>query len=622
MNQQAGQQTHGSYKSENSGATIVLDDNNYKTEGGEGAIYIDEAAGRVHKICFPGMMIPRSKFDELAMLDHPRIRRPDDILLKGKQEVGYSMPLVPGNAIPLAQMLTKTYQEREGVTPDKKAKLVLQMADALHFIWSKGCTLPPNATKPTQPGLPVPFLQVDGNELNYMVEDSYEEIHLIDVNGFQTPTHPVNTIMLSVMCPKVAQDPSTGLWQWSPESDAYSFAIVAWYIFTCIHPYKGMHPDFPDKKTFMLDQMKANVSVLHQGRHAYNGKDVGFPKGAVYYPFFDYIPGGETGAYGQWFTAVLRDGKLMLPPREYQAVIAAVIQPVVKEVVGSDNFIMTVLKDYGSLIVGHYASKGKSVIVTKDRLYIDHREAQRPQGRFRVGFTSQNNHAVAATLTEDGDIRLQNLDQNVSIRYDGSGKDIMSCDGRLYVLAESNILEIMFQEMGAMTIATTRAVASVMPNATKLFQGCAFQTMIGNHMCSIFPQSGHHRQFKLAELSGYEITDAKCEQNVLMVVAVDRSTGEYKRFVFRLSRSTSEYDCRIVENITPTGLNFTVVPEKGVCICINEEEKVEIFSVRRNNPSLKIVDDPAVVGDMRLCNSGGHVRFAHGTKLYDFSMKK
>jgi len=610
MNQATGHRTHGRYKSKNTGATIVLDDSNYKTEGGEGAIYIDEPAARVHKICFPGQMIPQQKFDELAMLDHPRIRRPDDILLKGTKEVGYSMPLVPGNAVPLARILTKTFQEREGVTHEKKAKLVLQIADALHFIWSKGNAIP--GSNPPRTG--VPFLQVDGNELNYMVEDNFEEVHLIDVNGFQTPSFPVNTIMLSVMDPKVTQDHTTGLWNWTPESDAYSFAIISWYIFTCIHPYKGFHKSYPNKKTFMMEQMRDNISVLRP--------DVEFPKGPVYFPFFDYVPGGESGAYGQWFRAILLEGKRLLPPKEYQAVVTAIVTPVIKEIVGSDNFVMTMIKDYGALIVGHYAHKGKSVVVTKDHLYIDGRHQPRPQGRFRIGFTPQNNQVIAATLSEDGDVRLQNLDQKTPIRYDGSGKDIMSYDGRLYVLAENNILEIMFQEMGAMTFATSRSVASVMPSGTRLFQGCAFQNMMGTQMCSVFPKSGHHQQFRLTELAGLEITDAKCEQNVLMVVAMDRQSGEYKRFVFRLSRSTSEYDVRVVDNITPTGLNFTVVPEKGVCICITEEEKVEIFSVQRNSQSLKMVADPAVVGDMKLCHSGAHVRFAHGSKLYDFTMKK
>jgi hypothetical protein len=76
----------------------------------------------------------------------------------------------------------------------------------------------------------------------------------------------------------------------------------------------------------------------------------------------------------------------------------------------------------------------------------------------------------------------------------------------------------------------------------------------------------------------------------------------------------------VIENIHPSGINFTVTP-KGVCICIDEEEKVEIFSSQKGSQSVKSVSDPAIKGDMRLYHSDTQVRFTHGTKLYSFAMK-
>ena len=168
------------YTTRSSGKTFNLNDSNFRAKGGEGSIYI--VGDTVCKVCEPGAMIPNGKFRELAVLDHPRIIRPDDILLDSKKKpVGYTMRLVPGNAVPLAQILTKTYQQREGVSPQYKLDLVMKIADALRFIHQ-------------HPG----YLQVDGNELNYMVTSDHTEVYFIDVNSFETPSHPADAIMASI----------------------------------------------------------------------------------------------------------------------------------------------------------------------------------------------------------------------------------------------------------------------------------------------------------------------------------------------------------------------------------------------------------------------------------------
>lgn len=566
-----------------------LNDGNFKAKGGEGSIYI--VGDTVCKICEDGSMIPEAKFQELAVLDHPRIIRPEDILLNSrKKAVGYTMRLVPGNAMPLAQILTKTYREREGVTPDHMMNLVSQIGDGLRFVHSHNG-----------------YLQVDGNELNYMVTDDHKEAYFIDVNSFQTPSFPADAIMASIRDYSVQQDAS-GNWPWSPLSDWYSFAIISWYMFTAIHPFKGMNPNFPDRKTYMVDQMRANVSVLD--------KDTEYPLGAVYHPFEDVIPGGKDGAYMQWYRAIFMDGKRLPAPESFQATIAFVAK--VKEIVGSDNFIMTVIKEFADPIVQHYVSKGKMVIATTNNLVVDNKTMPRPAGKFRIGFTPKNNKPIMIQMSED-DISLHDLEAGHKLRFTATARDIMSCEGRLYLLGGNEISEVDFVEAGT-TIATIKPVAQIMPNATQMFQGVAIQDMLGSLMASIFPAKGHHRQFRLKELGGFQVTDAKYENHVLMVVAMNRSDGEYTRFIFRFKSDWSDYDCRTIEGINPAGLNFTVT-DKGICICLTEEEKIELFSNQVGSSGVKSVDDPAVVADMRLCHSGNEVRFAHGKKLYTFAMK-
>lgn len=576
------------YTTRTGGKTVSCTNSNFVAKGGEGSIHI--IGDRVYKVCDKGHMIPEQKFAELAVLKHPRIIVPDDILQDSKgRDVGYTMRAVPGDPMPLAQILTRTYRDREGVTPDQMMELVSQISDGLRYVHSNNG-----------------YFQVDGNELNYMVTKDHGGIYFIDVNSFQTPSFPVNTIMMSIMDHTVQCNHS--VWQWSTLSDWYSFAIISWYMFTAIHPFKGMNPAYPDKKTFMIDQMQGNCSVLHP--------ETKYPKAAVYHPFEDVIPGGKDGAYMQWYHAIFIDGKRLPAPVDFQATIAFIAR--VKEIVGSDNFLMTIIKDYGVTVLGHYASGNKEVVVTKDNVFANGYPHPRPDGKFRVGFTP-NNVGILASL-KDGKVRLQNLDQKTQIQFDAEARDIMACEGRLYLLGSSDILEINFVESGRMVRAATKSVANIIPNATQFFQGVAIQDMFGAKIASVFPASGQQRQIKLEELARHEITDAKYEKNILMVVGMHRDSGEYKRFIFRFSRDWTDYDCRVVENITPTGLNFTVT-DKMICICMTEEEKVEIFSSQMGSQDVKSVEDPAVVGDMRLCHSGNEVRFAHGTKLYKFAMK-
>lgn len=585
------------FKVRNTGATVDLNKDNFKAKGGEGSIHI--IGDTVYKVCEPGKMIDIRKLVELHALDHPRIVRPEDILEDSKKSiVGYTMKLVPGNAVPLAQILTKTFREREGVTPAKMTELVKQIAEALRFIHKK-------------PG----YLQVDGNEFNYMVADTFSDVYMIDVNSFETPNFPADAIMPSIRdwhCPK---DNATGRYKWSHLTDWYSFAIISWYMFTGIHPFKGRHPRFPDLKTAMVEQMKAGVSVLDPECH--------FPQAAVYFPFDTYIPGGASGAYMQWYKAVLAEGKRLPAPLDFQAVL--VVAAKIKEIVGSNKFDIHELRDCVSQIVGFYEQGGREVIVTTDGMFVDNQSYPKLHGKFRVGFTTTSGMPVALVLEGDTarvfaletQTALPAPQQPVEFRSD----NIMSYDGRLYSHYGSNIYEITFLEQpSGPIIPLQKQVATVLPQATQMFHGVVFQDMFGTRLASVFPEAGHHQQFKIEELAGLQITEAKYERGVLMVLTADKE-GQANRFIFRLAKDFQSYDMRKVENITPIGLNFTVLPN-GICICITEEEKVEIFPSRKDSPDLKSIADPAIKGNMRLCHAGSQVRVAHGDKLYSIAVKK
>lgn len=559
----------------------------YRAEGGEGTIYIKD--NRVYKVCRPETMIPRSKFAELAVLQHNRIVRPKDIWLNAKgQALCYDMDLVPGNAVPLAQILTKAYREREGVTPDHMLNLVKQIDVGIRYIHSKK------------------ILQVDGNEFNYMVTSDYKDVYFIDVNSYQTPSHPALAIMPSIQDHTIPSDPSTGFPQWSELSDWYSFAIISFTMFTAIHPYRGNHDKVPKlNNNRLIDMMMAGVSVLDP--------EVKFPKGAAYMPFEDVIPGGGSGAYMQWYKAIFVDRRRLPAPKDFQDKIAFAAK--IKEIIGSNNFDMEKITDYDSMVVGYYYQNGMEVVTTREKIYSGPVPHDVPKGRYRIGFELQRHIPVVMWL--DGDnVRLKEINTDKPIAIDDKAKDIMSHDGRLYIQSEANISEVHLFNGKAVTTPLIPSSA-----ATQLFQGVAINQVFGAYMAIVFPASGVHSVIPLKELKDHKIVAAKYEEYVLMVSAMEKETGMYHRFVFRFDKDHSAYDVRKVENVVPMGLNFTV-RKNGVVVCITEEEKVEIFLNTKGSPDVKAIDDPSVTNDMRLCHKDQTILFARGNNLYRFAVKK
>jgi hypothetical protein len=185
-----------------------------------------------------------------------------------------------------------------------------------------------------------------------------------------------------------------------------------------------------------------------------------------------------------------------------------------------------------------------------------------------------------------------------------------------------SILELEFIENKNSMQCYTNSVTDVldMPNATKVFDGVIMQNLMGRFFASIFPASGYCYQMGIPELDHHKIIDAKYEKNVLVVIVARRS-GEYDRFVFRFAPDYQKYDLRKVENITYTGINFTV-NDVGVCTLLNEEEKIEAFSNKKDAGTVKILDDPAIESDMRLYHSGTKIVFTRANKLYSITMRK
>jgi serine/threonine protein kinase len=546
---------------------VNLTNNDYIAEGGQGKIF--GKGNLVYKIYHDSAkMIPESKIAELQTLTFPNIVKPEDLLLDSKNKViGYTMKYLP-DSHPLCKVFTKAFRQREGITEKNILEMVQRMQKTVAHCHDNK------------------ILIVDLNEMNFLVSKKFDEVYFLDVDSYQTPHFPATALMESVRDRHIKG-------KFTQETDWFAFGIVSFQMFIGIHPYKGKHPSILD----IDERMIKNISVLNNA--------VSIP--AVCYPFTN-IP----KAYYEWYKAIFEDGKRCAPPTDLNTAIVLVTK--VQKVTGSNSFDIAEISMFKSDIINFFYSSCHEVVITEKDVFLDGRESP-ISVKSTIGFTPKMNKPIAA-YCKNGSIEIYDM-IGQKVLHTCSGRNAMQYDNRIYIQSDQNILEVDCYE-GKDIFVSTHSVANILEKATQMFDGVIIQNLLGSYYISLFPKTKHHQQFTVKELQGYAVIDAKFENGVLMVVG--HKLGKYDRFVFRFDENW-EYDVRIIQNISYSGLNFTVL-ENGICICITENELVEIFSNKRNSTAITSIDDSGIDSSMKLFHKGTKVMFAKGNKLHSMTMRK
>jgi hypothetical protein len=161
-----------------------------------------------------------------------------------------------------------------------------------------------------------------------------------------------------------------------------------------------------------------------------------------------------------------------------------------------------------------------------------------------------------------------------------------------------------------------------MPKSSILLNGIIFQNVLGkaylvipkpdpakNSSCQILP---------IPELNGFRIIDGKYENKICMLIGHKGSS--YSKFILRFDDS-GKYDCRVLDGDDHTTTNFTVL-DNGICISINDDDSMDIFSSSLKTTNIKTIKDPDINTSMVLCKDSTRVMFFKDKELYSLSMKK
>lgn len=563
---------------------VTLSKSDFVASGGEGSIYAKQ--GRAYKIYTDrNRMMPVAKITELAAIDDEDVIKPEHVLTDAQDHpIGYDMRFVQ-NTLALSRLFPPGFRTKNGIDPDRMLKLIQALQARVESVHKAGC------------------LVVDLSELNFLVDNGFANIYAIDVDSYQTANFPATAITPG------SQDYSVQGRDFTELSDWFSFAVIAFNMFIGVHPYRGKYKgsnaayrtkdkNDPFKPTRL--RMTDHVSVFNP--------DVRVPKVAL--PLTVIPP-----VWLEWFKAVLENGKRLPPPAGLHAAIT--LAPTVRVLTGTRITIVELFKFPGN-IRGVVESYGTVVAWSEDGTYVGGRKVHGEiRGVAGVGFTQAQNRPVIAG-TSGGKVKLFDPVAGVEIDTTMHAEDLMVTAGRIYARCGDKILEAALHDMGNIVVTST-LIASCLPQATRLFPGCAIQNMLGSMYVSLFPFKGVHHQIRLQELESHQVIEAKYDGQVLVVIVADNQ-GLYHRLVFRFSQDFSDYDMRRVENIPMSEPNFIVL-DNGVVILLNEDEELELFSNRMGSAKVNKIQDPVLGADMQLVKIGGKAAFYRGTTAYSMTMK-
>ncbi len=553
---------------DNKGRVITLNQDNFLAEGGEGKLYVDKQ--NVFKIYIDKhKVISVGKLEELQHLDRSNIIRPTGSVFNDQQQrIGFMMSRV-NDPVPLARLFTSSYWQANGITTEKVFTLIKSMQETIQYIHKSG------------------FLQIDGNEFNYLTDAKSSKAYFIDVDSFQTPGYSATAIMPSIR--DYTQQ------TFNTKSDWFSFAIIAFQLFTGIHPFKGRSKSGL-KKDFET-RILAGISVLNS--------DIKYPSSVR---DFSTIP----KEWMNWFEALFERGERIEPPTGNIQIVSMINR---REIKNGDKVQIKEIGMFDSLIKRFNTINGQRVIRAGNELFIGSSHYDIPE---KVKAMVLNNKTEPLFLKICNDL-LTVLNDSGEIVNETliKAKKIFVEKNIPYVLNGSDLMEIQIITMGDKLIVAPGMVRKVLPHATEVFDGLVVQNILGKTHLLIPVASGIMPIMAINELDPYTIVEAKYEQGVAVMNLADKK-GNYTQARVRFSHNYLNYDIEFRSDVDQT-INFTVL-DKGIVVYLSSDNLIEITSSEPFSDAVKLVEDPQIHSYMRLANDAGRVAFTVDERLFTMSL--
>jgi len=545
-------------------------DKDFKCKGGEGNLYIrNNVAYKVYHDS--SNMIPEAKVKELQALDSPLIVKPIDYIFEDDTLIGFTMKALDDTCVPLVKLFATGFHDSNSITNDHIIQLVENIKNETHNIHQKN------------------ILIVDGNELNYMIDNDWVTPYFIDINCWKTPNFPATAIM-----PSVRDYKTKGF---SVVTDWFSFGVISFQLFIGIHPFRGSADGYGKKE---IDRRVIDsVSVL-------NPKVV-IPDAAR---DFANIP----SAYMNWYLNMFEKGQ-RIPPPDLPGDVGQVQVRVIL-IQNTNNFEISELKEFPDDVVYHGTFYQNSITKTKKQIYFN-------KTPYDVSDSVEVIHVMPEMVSifvkiEDDHVQFKSLDSDYSINsVNIKCSQKMISNNILYLKHKGKVVEMGFEVFNKTIVPIPKNVWRCEEQSSEMFSGVIVQSVLGDAFL-VIPYDGKCKNVKTLALDDYKIIDAKYQNGICVVVG--HKDGQYDKLIFKFGDG-SKHSVRIIEDVDYLPINFVVL-DNGVCIMINEDDSLEIFVNRIDKDDVKRIEDPEIHSTMKLTKDGITARFFKGNKLFSITTKK
>ena len=192
-------------------------------------------------------------------------------------------------------------------------------------------------------------------------------------------------------------------------------------------------------------------------------------------------------------------------------------------------------------------------------------------------------------------------------------------DNRIYVINDDKISEIKLMQLGNNIIPSYGNSWTVLPKATKVFRGMFYSDVLGVPYLYIPYNNNKMGIFKIDELKGYRIQDAKYDNGICIIVA-SKKNGTFDRLIIKFKFEDSLYNIDIENNITQSSVNFVTL-DNGITVLLTGDDSIEIFH-NAFSATKKIINDVNLNGDSILFKNLNKVYIYSGKNIYQIEMKK
>jgi hypothetical protein len=566
------------------GGVVTITDKHYKAAGGEAAIYVNN--GMAYKLYHDPIhkIFPEQKMTELGAITNPQVIIPQQLVFDptdGKP-LGYTTKFVD-NADPLVKLFTRTFKNDKNVSFQMINELVKQMQMVVADVHSAQC------------------LVVDLNELNVLAGITSNSITpwFIDVDSYSTPSFKATAIMDSVRDRRVSKIDSKGVLHYHPDqmSDWFSFAVLAFSLYTNIHPYRGSHKDYkPNEKK---QQMDDGISIFHPGvRTPPCVND------------FKVIPSRHLG----WFKDVFLNNSRSIPPLPDSSVPLMVPTQIIT-IQGTDKLGVEEINAYADDILAVFPIMGIYYVATKKHIYANKKEIGTHTAKKLLLCAASDGTILTAQQDLSDKIVFKNLTQTEPIGT-AQSKDMFARNNAIYTISKGGkLIENSFTTFGNKVIHRINEIENVSVNSTQIFNGCLVQNLLGKYFLTLPYKLGSCFSKHISQLDGYRVISAKNDKNITIILA--EKNGKYDKFIIVFKRDYSEYSIRIVSDVVFNEINFTVL-DNGLCILLIDAGEVEIFV---DNRSVEIIQNAPFDNNMPLFSTPDGAFFILNNSFYQIKKK-